>query len=73
MSTQQSDFDYLAQRLYEHDRTCAKCGKAIALADQLAGKCPKCGALMLAGPIDPDRAREMLAELQARRLALGLP
>ena len=68
----QSDQDYLAQRLYEHDRTCAKCGKSISLADQLRGKCPKCGAFMLAGPITPDRARAMLSELQARRVTLGI-
>ncbi len=70
---QQSDMDYLARRLYEHDRNCANCGKSISLADQLRGKCPKCGAIMLAGPIDPDRAREMLQELKARRVQLGLP
>jgi hypothetical protein len=49
------------------------CFTPVTLADQLGGTpCPGCGALNLAGPIEPEQARYMLKQLKARRRELGL-
>jgi hypothetical protein len=73
MSTpRQEDIDRSARELYDRDHHCGACHGLVSLADQLGGRCPHCGALIMAGPIMPDRAAAMLAELKARRVALGL-
>ena len=69
----QADTDRLARKLYDYDHTCFACHDGLSLADELSGRCPHCHVLILAGPnLAPDRACEMLADLQARRQALGL-
>ena len=68
----QANIDRLARELFVRCRLCSACHGAVTLAEQLQGCCPHCGAIILAGPIDPDRAREMLATLKARRVVLGL-
>ena len=61
-----------ARGLYKQARR-HTCGAMLSLADELAGKCPKCGAAVLAWPnITPARAAAMLNELRARRSVLGL-
>ena len=69
----QANIDHAARTLYDRDHLCVRCFEPVTLAEQLAGApCPQCGALNLAGPIDPDQARFMLRQLQARRSELGL-
>ena len=69
----QANIDYLARGLYDRYRLCSTCSGAVTLAKQLQGRCPHCGAIILAGPdITPERGREMLATLEARRVELGL-
>ena len=68
----QSDIDYLARDLYARYRRCSACHGLVTLAEQLAAHCPHCRAVILAGPIDPERARVMLDTLRARRVELGL-
>ena len=64
--------DRLARELHDAYHLCPQCGGRVSLADQLGGACPHCAALIMAGPITPDRARAMLAELQRRRGDLGV-
>ncbi len=69
----QANIDHAARSLYDPIHLCVKCFAPVTLADQLAGApCPGCGALNLAGPIEPDQALVMLRTLKARRLQLGL-
>lgn len=68
----QEDVDRAARELYDPARLCQFCHKAVNLAQQLEGRCPHCDAIIMAGPIDPERARVMLATLKARRASLGL-
>jgi hypothetical protein len=69
----QANIDHAARSLYDRFHLCVRCFEPMTLAEQLAGTpCPKCGAINLAGPIDPDQARFMLRQLQARRKELGL-
>ncbi len=69
----QANIDHAARTLYDRIHLCIRCFEPMTLAEQLGGaKCPACGALNLAGPIDPDLARFMLRQLQARRKELGL-
>ncbi len=72
MAEPEADVDRLARELYLPDRQCPFCRGAVTLADQLRMNCPHCRAVILPGPITPERAREMLAELTARRAALAL-
>lgn len=72
MSTRQAKTDQWARELYDRFHLCGACQGAVTLADQLGGRCPHCAAPIFAGPFTPDRARERLAELIARRRALGL-
>jgi hypothetical protein len=69
---QSANLDRLARELYLPGRLCPICFSAVTLADQLRMKCSHCRAVILPGPISPERAGEMLAELTARRAALGL-
>ena len=70
---QQENVDCLARELFDRYHPCPICHTAVSLAEQLAGRCPHCEARILAGPdITPTRARQMLATLKARRVALGL-
>lgn len=73
MSTE-ADKDRLARELYDRTRYhVAPCLALISFYDELSGRCPKCGSIIVAGPgITPERAKEMLAELRARREKLGL-
>ncbi len=68
----QEDVDRAARELYDPARLCQFCGKAVSLAEQLEGHCPHCRAVILAGPITPERARAMLDTLKRRRVELGL-
>jgi DNA-directed RNA polymerase subunit RPC12/RpoP len=70
----QNDLDYMARELYDYCRRhVAPCLGYISLYDELIGRCPHCGSLIVAGPrVTPERAREMLAVLRARRRELGL-
>ena len=69
----QADLDYLARGLYHRYLLCRACGGAMTFADALQFRCPHCGAVYLPGPdITPERGREMLATLEARRVELGL-
>jgi len=68
--------DSAAARLYLDFTLCPDCLEPMTLADVLRFCCPHCHAITLAGKgpdVTPERAREMLAELKARRVALGLP
>jgi hypothetical protein len=68
----QANIDYLARGLYGRYRLCSTCFGAVTLAEQLQGCCPHCQSLILAGPdITPERGREMLATLKARRVELA--
>jgi hypothetical protein len=69
---QQANRDRLARELYDRDRRCPLCGEWVCLANQLQGQCPHCQAFIMAGPILPERAQEMLDELKTRRRELGL-
>ncbi len=75
MTTQDDrDQNQQARELYARRRPCPHCRKLVSLGDELGGQCPHCGGVILAWPdIRPERAAEMLAELQDRRRALGLP
>lgn len=69
----QANIDHAARSLYERFHLCVRCFEPLTLAEQLAGiPCPQCGAINLAGPIEPEQARFMLRTLQARRRELGL-
>lgn len=69
----QANIDHAARSLYDRFHLCVRCFEPMTLADQLAGRpCPQCGAINLAGPIEPEQARFMLRQLQARRRELGL-
>ena len=72
----ESDRDRLARELYEaRAQHGPGCWNMVSLADQLRMRCPHCGAAMLQGlapDVIPERAVQMLAELQGRRQALGL-
>lgn len=69
----QANIDHAARTLYDPIHLCVSCFTPVTLADQLAGtSCPGCGALNLAGPIEPEQARHMLKQLKARRRELGL-
>ena len=71
---QQADVDRLARDLHAPHRLCPVCRAAVTLADQLRMNCPHCRAMILPGPdITPERGSSMLATLEARRVALGLP
>lgn len=75
MTTQpkQADVDRLARELYAAYRLCSMCFGAVTLADTLTMHCPHCRVVILPGPdITPERGREMLAALRARRAELGL-
>ena len=72
MSTRQANTDRWARELYARFHLCGACQGAVTLAEQLGGRCPHCAAPIFAGPLTPDRARERLAELKARRRVLGL-
>jgi hypothetical protein len=72
MSTRQANTDQWARELYTRFHLCGACQGAVTLAEQLGGRCPHCAAQIFAGPFTPDRARERLAELKARRRVLGL-
>ena len=73
MTIQQENIDCLARESHTPGRHCTACHRAMSLYDQLVGKCPKCGALVLEGPGEgPGEARKMLARLRARRRELGL-
>lgn len=72
----ESDRDRAARELYDR-RTphWPGCGGLMSLADMLRHTCPECGQFTLQGldpAVTPERAVEMLAELGARRLELGL-
>jgi len=70
----QSNVDRLARDLHAPDRLCPFCRGAMTLADQLRMICPHCRAMILSGPdITLERGREMLATLEALRVAMGLP
>lgn len=48
------------------------CFGPLSFFDMLTGECPWCGAPVVAGAgITPERAAEMLIELQVRRVELG--
>ena len=70
-----AEFDRLARELYlkTTPHSAGGCWALLSLADRLSGQCPQCGHLVLAGPITPDTARQMLRELELRRRELGLP
>jgi len=70
--TLQANVDRLARELHAPHRLCLFCRAAVTLADQLRMICPHCRAMILPGPITPERGREMLATLEARRAAMGL-
>jgi hypothetical protein len=62
-----------ARELYSARRACPDCRELVSLANELAGQCPHCGGVLLAGPDQtPERAAGLLAALQARRMELGL-
>lgn len=66
-------FDRRARELHDTARLCARCRRPVSLAHELAGWCPGCGGLLLAGPgITPAAGLAMLDELQLRRKELGL-
>lgn len=68
----QANIDYLARELYGRYRLCSTCFGAVTLAEQLQGRCPYCGGVILAGPdVTPERGREMLATLEKRRAELA--
>jgi len=69
-----TDRDLAAKSLYEvSGHHVAPCSGPLTLYDRLTGVCPHCGAVIVAGPdITPERAAEMLRELQWRRWVLGL-
>ncbi len=70
----QKDVDRLAQELYQPSRRhVAPCLGYVSLFNELTGRCPHCGSLIVAGPgITPEHARQMLTTLTARRKGLGL-
>ena len=72
MTIDTGERDRLARELYDRYHPCPQCGGLVSLADQLGGACPHCAALIMAGPITPDRAAAMLTELQRRRGEIGL-
>jgi len=73
MTINTEERDRLARELYDKYHPCGACHGLVSLAHQLAGKCPHCQAIIIAGPdITPDRGRAMLLELQRRRGELGL-
>ena len=66
----QANIDHAARTLYDRDHLCIRCFEAVTLAEQLAGTpCPQCGALNLAGPIEPEQARFMLRQTAKRARA----
>lgn len=71
MTTYQQRLTERAVQLYDLIHFC-HCGHPFTLADGLRGACPRCHRLGLAGPIHPDRARQMLRELETRRREMGL-
>lgn len=70
-----AEFDRLAREMYlkTTPHSAGGCWALLSLADGLSGQCPRCGHLVLAGPITPDTARRMLRELELRRREMGLP
>lgn len=71
----QAEIDRLARELYVRGQRCPHqpCFAEISWADLLKGRCPRCNQILLAGPdITPEKGREMLVVLQARRKELGL-
>ncbi len=68
----QADIDRLARELYSRQHLCSACFGRVTWAERFGGHCPHCSAVIMAGPIRPERARAMLAELKARRAELGL-
>lgn len=71
MTTYAERLTQRARELYQPIHVC-QCGHLVNLAAALKGSCPACHRLSLAGPITPDRARQMLAELEGERIRLGL-
>jgi hypothetical protein len=68
--------DSAAARLYLEFTLCPNCTSPMTLADVLRFRCAHCGALTLAGKgpdISQERGAQMLDELRARRVQLGLP
>ena len=73
MTPNQEDVDRMARELYQHGGYCGGCRHSLTLAEQLQGRCPHCGAVILAGPdITPERGRARLDSLKRRRVELGL-
>ncbi len=72
MTINTDERDRLARELHDRYHPCPQCGGLVSLADQLGGACPHCAALIMAGPITPDRAGAMLTELLRRRGDLGM-
>ena len=65
-----NDTDCAARGLYNYFGTCWKCKYDYSLADALLFRCPFCGEKVLPGDFTPERGKEILAELRARREAL---
>jgi len=68
--------DRLARELYDPRAAHTPgCGGQLNFADMLRHTCPHCGGYAASGvepEVTPERGQEMLAELLARRAALGL-
>jgi hypothetical protein len=66
--------DEQARGLYTQAQFNCDCGEPITLYYALRGRCPRCERIVVAGPdaTTPETARQVLAEIEARRRELGL-